>query len=202
MNTFNREGNGINDWTRANEDLVKNLEVIRNGGCRKEEMEIFLLKAVRDADVSESRDTVFWAYDDPASMPADARCEFVYRPTYLMTLAMVGIVNRYPELMNLCGVEELLCYSLNACAGRDLQGHGYDAYEELCDNVLLFLENGIVKFMKDWPLFSVRFEEVFRNALNRIERDYRAGKHGEGWGSDRKEVQEKIVRLRNDAAQA
>ena len=78
----------------------------------------------------------------------------------------------------------------------------YETYETLCDNVLLFMQNGIVKFMKDWPLFNVRFEEVIRNALNQIERDYRAGIHAEGWGCrDRREVQEEIIRLRNNPVQ-
>lgn len=203
MKTFKREGKGIRNWTRNNEELLGNLEEIRNGICGKEEMEIFLLKTVKDVDISEGCDMAFWAYDEPSSMPADARCDFVYWPTYLTTLAMIGIINKYPEFMNLSGVEEILRYSLNACAGRGLQGHGHESYEGFCENILLFMRNGIVKFMKDWPLFSVRFEEVIRNGLNQIERDYASGNHAAGWGGKEcRETQEEIIRLRNEVVQA
>ena len=74
-------------------------------------------------------------------------------------------------------------------------------YKGLCDNVLLFMKNGIVKFMKDWPLLSVQFEGVIRNALNQIEQDYNAGQFSFESGKDCKDVQEKIVRLRNDVVQ-
>ena len=55
--------------------------------------------------------------------------------------------------------------------------------------------------MKDWPLLSVQFEGVIRNALNQIEQDYNAGQFSFESGKDCKDVQEKIVRLRNDVVQ-
>ena len=71
------------------------------------------------------------------------------------------------------------------------------AYQGLCENVLLFIQNGILKFMKDWPLFSISFEDMFRNALNKIEHDYHAGKHSDdAWGPDYKSIQEEIIRVR------
>ena len=199
---YKREGKELRNWDKTNEELLRSLDEIREGDGLKEEMEAFLLRAVDDAHVSEEREEADWSYGDPGSMPSDARCEYAYKPTYLMTLAMINIINRFPEFMDLARVRETLGFALNVCAGRRLRGHGYEAYETLCDNVLLFMRNGIVKFMKDWPLFNVRFEEVIRNALNQIERDYRAGVYAEGWGcGDRREVQEEILRLRNNPVQ-
>lgn len=201
MYTFNREGKGPKDWSKTNTAMAHTLDLIRDGGCQEEEMKSFLLQAVKDASVSEEKEMAFWAYADVASMPADARCEYVYQPTYLMTLAIVSIINKHPEFMKLAGVEETLHYAMNACAGRGLQGSGYEAYEGLCNNVLLFMKNGIIRFMKDWPLFSTQFEGVFRNALNGIERDYRAGKYADDcWGSNCESVQKEIIQLRHETA--
>ena len=146
----------------------------------------------------EGKELAFWNYADANTMPADARCDYVYRPTYLMTLIMVNIINQNPEFMNIAQVKETLRYALNACTGRNLRGAGYEAYDGMCANVLLFLKNGIMRFMRDWPLFSVKFEAVFRNALNWIEGDYAAGHHKDnGWGNDCREIQKEIVILRH-----
>ena len=200
MYTFNREGKGPKDWSKTNVTMVHTLDLIRDGGCQEEEMKSFLLQAVKDAAVNEEKEMAFWAYADATSMPADARCEYVYQPTYLMTLAMVSIINKHPEFIKLAGVEETLRYAMNACAGRGLQGSGYEAYEGLCNNVLLFMKNGIIQFMKDWPLFSIHFESAFRNALNGIERDYLAGRYiGDCWGSNCESTQKKIIQFRHEA---
>ena len=200
MYFFNREGTEIKDWKKNNEKLMDNLEELSNDNCSKEEMKSFLQMAVCYVESAEAEDVFFWAYDHPDLMPSDARCEFVYKPTYLMTLAMVNIINKAPALMTV-GVRKTLQYSLNACAARGLCGDNGESYKGLCDNVLLFMKNGIVKFMKDWPLLSVQFEGVIRNALNQIERDYNAGNHAFEAGKACKDIYEKIIRLRNDAVQ-
>ena len=191
---FTREKKDIRLWDETNRKIAAAMEKIRRGECSEEELKIFLMKAVKDASDIGEQDLAFWYYDDPDTMPPDARCDYVYRPTYLMTLSMVSIINRHPELMNYAGVKDTLRRALNACAGRDLRGSGYDDYQELCENMLLFLRNGIVKFMRDWPLFSIPFEDVFRNALNDIENNYRAGRNG----GICKDVQQMIIRLRYD----
>ena len=196
---FNRDGEGIRNWDETNRALEKDLETVRSGkDCGEEELKVYLLKAVEAANVDEEKEYAFWEYAEPASMPADARCEYVYRPTYLMTLIMVNSINRYPGLMKVAAVEETLRFALNACTGRGMNGHGDNDYEGLCSNILLFMKNGIVQFMKNWPLFSIQFEGMFRNALNRIEHDYTTGKYtGDSWGSSCEEVQKAIVEIRH-----
>ena len=194
---FNRNGKDIKRWANINRELENTLEEIKNGKVQESELKIYLIKAVHDANVREEEKMAFWEYDSSDSMPSDARCEFVYKPTYLMTLIMVNIVSQYPEIMNLSGVEETLRYALNACTGCDLRGHGYESYDVLCENVLLFMKSGIVEFMKAWPLFSIRFESAFRNALNEIEKNNRAGNNTDfAWDANCKEIQDEIVRLR------
>ena len=73
----------------------------------------------------------------------------------------------------------------------------YKAYQGMCDNVLLFMQNGIVEFMRKHPLFSIQFEGAFRNTLNGIEADYNAGKYQGDGRDDCKAVQEEILRLRS-----
>ena len=141
MYTFNREGKEPKDWSKTNATMEHTLDLIRNGNSQEEEMKSFLLRAVKDAAVNEEKEMAFWVYANAASMPADARCEYVYQPTYLMTLGMISIINKYPEFMKFAGVEETLRYAMNACAGRGLQGSGNEAYEGLCNNVLLFMKN-------------------------------------------------------------
>lgn len=193
---FSREGERFNGWDRSNEELLLNLEEIRKGNCPVEEMKAFLLRAIGDADVREDREMAFWSYADPNGMPADTRCDYVYRPTYLMTLILVGMVNRHPDLLNFSDTEEILRYALNACTGRRFRGSGYEAYQELCKNVLLFMQNGIVEFMQKHPLFSVQFEKEFREALNGIEEDCDTDSRRGCGRKDIMDMQKEIVRLR------
>lgn len=192
---FSRE-QGIEEWEKVNEALVRNLDEIREGNCREEEMKEFLLKACNDAMEANNKEMVFWAYDEPERMPTDARCEYAYKPTYLMTLCMIGIINRKPELIRYSDTREVLYCALNACAGRSFIGCDNDSYQELCSNVLLFMRNGILKFMRSHPLFSVRFEGCFRNALNTIEQDRLAERFTRDCGGNCKELQDEILKIR------
>lgn len=193
---FDREMSNIKSWNRINEELEKNLEDMLDEVVSREEIEAFMLKAGHDANIREEKEMAFWNFDDPDRMPADARCEYVYKPTYLMTLTMIEGINRYPELMEKPQIRELLFYALNACAGRGLLGSNYEDYAILCDNLLLFTRHGIIPFMRSWPLFSIDFEGTYRNAMNRIERDYRKDGHDETGKNKYRDIQKKIIELR------
>ncbi len=193
---FKRDLKEIDNWNNITMDMENQLDEIQTGRFTPEEAKEFMLKAISDASVNEEKKMALWDFDNPASMPADARCDYVYRPTYLMTLTLITILNEYPELMKISGAEETLRFALNGCAGRDLCGSGYEAYEELCRNVLLVSKDGYIRVMRFWPLFSINFEGVYRNALNQIEYDYRAGKHAETWGRNCKEMQKEIIEIR------
>ncbi len=76
---FNREEREIKDWEKINAEMEKNLEKMSEEAISREEMEAFILKAVRDASVNEEKYMAFWNYDEPWKMPSDARCEYVYK---------------------------------------------------------------------------------------------------------------------------
>ncbi len=194
---FNRNGKEIRSWNEITEAMEKNLEDMHNETVSPEEVEAFFRQASHDASVNEEREMAFWGYDDPGRMPSDARCEYIYRPTYLMTLTLIECIIKYPNQMKKPWIRELMHRALNACAGRNLRGSGYEDYEVLCENLLQFTKHGIIRFMRSWPLFSINFEEVYRNAMNEIERDERACRHtDEKEKGSNDDIRKEIIRLR------
>ena len=138
-------------------------------------------------------DRLFWSLTDPMGMPGDARCEFVYQPTYLVAQILVNAVVRYPNLLETQGLRKLLHQTLNACTARGLIGHGYDGVAVMYENVRMFLEAGWRWFR--YTEVSPDFHDLFKKCTEQLERDYSTGHHEFGWGEDLKAKQEEIIKL-------
>lgn len=193
---FNRDSMEIMDWQRTNERMKETLADVRLGLYRKDELADFCLKAIIDAEPNENfPGTVFWAYDEPRNMPSDARCEFVYLPTYLMTLTLVNAILNYPMLYYMLGVEEIVRKALKACTGRGLQGHGYEGRSEQHYNLKLFLKSNILEFIRRYPDTSNEFSHMLDEIMKGLEWAYENGDTTGTWGEDYKPDQEELLRL-------
>ena len=127
MYNFNRDSMEIRHWDQIISAMKETLLDVRLGLYGQEDLKGFCKQAICDAQSNEKfEDTLFWGFDDPRNMPSDARCNFYYLPTYLMTLTLVNAVLQYPDLLQIDGMKDTLNKALKACTGRSLQGSGFD----------------------------------------------------------------------------
>ena len=186
----------LNTWSKVNHDLKKMMEAAVSGEYTQAELADFCRQAVRDGKaLPKDTGMVFWGFDDPETMPSDARCEFFYLPTYLMVLTMISGINRYPELMQIEGVNDILSRGLCACTGRGLSGSGYDSYANLMENLKMFIEAGVPLFLRNHPGICDGFCEMFDDLIEHIRNDYNRGEHVFDWNRDFSTDQRELLEL-------
>ena len=112
----------------------------------------------------------FLGLDEPEKMPADARVDFFYRPTYIATAFMMKAALLYPSLMNeatfldsdldftVDTVRNTLTSCMLACAGREFDGAGVF---RLADCIMLFEEAGASEFISKYPDICPDFAKLF-----------------------------------------
>ena len=112
----------------------------------------------------------FLGLDEPEKMPADARVDFFYRPTYIATAFMMKAVLLYPSLMNeatfldsdldftVDTVRNTLTSCMLACAGREFDGAGVF---RLADCIMLFEEAGASEFISKYPDICPGFTKLY-----------------------------------------
>lgn len=64
---------------------------------------------------------------DDKGMPADARVDFIFQPTYIATATLARALCEYPlTALSIRGYAEALRSGMDFCSTRELQGHGYE----------------------------------------------------------------------------
>ena len=195
--TSNPQGHDcIRQWDSINAKLRKTLDRIVDKKHTEAELASYIKKAIRDGEpLPKDHEMIFWEFDAPRSMPADARCEYVYLPTYLMVLSMAAAVNRYPGLMDLSGIRDTLSRGLNACAGRGLSGPGFESMSHLLKNVRLFIRAGIRQFLKAHPETNPKFAEMLEGIITGIRTEYESGRHIFDFDQDFREEQRETLEV-------
>lgn len=195
--SFERTGElDTHKWDAICAEMRATLDEALTGKYTQEEFAEFFRRAVRDAwTLPRDPQMVFWNFDRPETMPSDGRCDYVYRPTYLMMCTMVAGVNQYPELFELPGVRDAMDRGLRACTGRNFQGHGYEATAVQHENLRLFLRTGINRFIDAHPDFCEDFVNCFDLVFAMMRKAYDQGCHVADWGRNFKEEQEELLAL-------
>lgn len=113
----------------------------------------------------------FFGMAAPESMPADARVDYVYRPTYIATAFLMKSVLMYPGLMNevtfldseldftVDTVNETLSACMLACTGRNFDGAGILSVK---DCIKLFADAGADEFLEKYPDLCPEFTDLYR----------------------------------------
>lgn len=193
--TRNHEVNGPT-MSEINRELKNTMEATVRGEYTEEELADYCRHAIRDGEpLPKDPNMVFWGYDAPQSMPADCRCVYFYLPTYLIVLTMIAGINRYPRLMEIDGMQDTLSRGLFACTGRGLQGSGYESYRILLENLTMFINAGILTFLRDYPGIGNTFGEIFNKRIEQIRSDYNNGQHIADWNTDFSKEQKALLEL-------
>lgn len=104
-NTFYRPAEvDVNVFEKIVEKLHQDLEMLISGKVSDEEVIEYVRGIIHHAKpLPDNRDMVFWGQGDPRSMPADARVDFFYTPTYItvsfMMRALLTFQKRLHNLM-------------------------------------------------------------------------------------------------------
>ena len=186
----------ISDWSECIRKMQLAREDAIKGAHNEEDYREFIQKAIRDAvKVRGETEMAFWQFDDPSTMPADARCDFVYRPTYLIVQTMIVGVNEHPRLLALPEVHGILRRGLNACTGRGLGGAGFDEMSELLENLRSFISAGSVEFLANHPDVSPIFSKLFRERIDQLYSDVMNGTCVHDWNHDYTEEMRAVLKL-------
>ncbi len=133
-------------------------------------------------EVCEDIDMFFYVVEDPHDMPADARVDFLYRPTYLAAAILISMEVSRPGLLSDPYAESFQGL-LRACTGRNLMGHGYEAENGLVDSLGILLRSPLKAFLAQHSADHPEFAECVANAIEKL-RAICGGTRQPAWGKD------------------
>jgi hypothetical protein len=121
-------------------------------------------------------------------MPADARVDFIFVPTYVAVATLTKVRVDYPTISAaIPGYDDALRRGMIFATHRRLEGHGYDATRGLIDAALIFAEGGVAEFLSSNPDFCPELLNILRE-LNRTLTDrISSGQTVGAWGEEYKE---------------
>lgn len=116
-------------------------------------------------------------------MTSDARVDFIFMPTYLVTAILSRIFCDYPDIAkSITGYTNALKKGMKFCSYRDLQGHGYEGDAGAAE-ALTILSIGKVPWLlennKDFcPELLKSIQNVVKNMKSRLD----SGTASDEWG--------------------
>ena len=171
-------------WMQINAKLKRDLTEIANGSVSEHEIVEYvkaMQTALRMLENGSCDDMLFLMFDEPNTMPSDARVNFVYTPTYLAATIMMTAVCRYEDFMLDEAFKKDLCKVLNATLGRKFLGSGYETYEGLMDTLVIFATGATFDFIERFPEFNVKFTIQLVEAVTFLETKLCTGEIVEPW---------------------
>lgn len=174
-------------WYESNAKLEQNLEDLVSGTVSEDDVRTYCLnmfKALRTVNNENCKEMLFLMYDNPSSMPADARVEFVYRPTYIAATIMMTAMNRFESLANDGTFRSNLYAILEAATGRNFLGAGYNDYVGLMNTLEIFATGDTMKFIRKYPDVNEHFVSALNEAIEFLEKDICSGNLRNMWSGE------------------
>lgn len=184
-NTFYRPAEvDVNVFEKIVEKLHQDLEMLISGKVSDEEVIEYVRGIIHHAKpLPDNRDMVFWGQGDPRSMPADARVDFFYTPTYITVSFMMRALLDIPEkVTQLDGFMDTLKKGMLACTGRSFKGSGYDTIGGLLDYLSIFESIDISLFLRAYPKMCIEFTDLFYYAVSWLRSILEKGEILNEWG--------------------
>lgn len=122
-------------------------------------------------------------HDD--GMPADARVDFVFLPTYIAVATLTRVIVDHPAIAaSIPGFEEGLRRGMVFATHRRFEGHGYDATRGMIDAALIFAEGGVAEFLSGRPDFCPELLAILRDLKQDLASRISSGNTTGAWGED------------------
>ena len=186
-------------WNASNDKLEQDLHEMTNSMNPEEEVLEYLLDMMQELkpyDNENCNGMLFLMYDTPSSMPADARVEYVYKPTYLAATILMTAMNRYDGIAANDRIQNAAFGVLNATMGRGFVGAGYDEYIGFINTLRIFAQGDIVAFLKKYPNINERFTHKIEDSLAFLETEICSGKIKDMWsGEDYSEKGKEVLKM-------
>lgn len=183
-------------WDNSNRKLEQDLRELTNTNPSEKEVHDYLQAMIRElqpVNNEQCKGMLFLMYDAPSSMPADARVDFVYRPTYLAATILTTAMNRYGSLAANEEIRKATRAVLDAAPSRGFFGAGYESEEGFLDTLEIFAQGDTVAFLEKYPEISERFVSEMNKALTYLETDICSGKVKDMWSGEDYSVRGKQV---------
>ena len=125
---------------------------------------------------------------DDDGMPSDARVDFIFKPTYLVTAILTRALCDYPNIANsIPNFENALKKGMAFCSYRDLGGAGYD-FEKGQIEALTILSMGKVPwFLDKHKEFCPKLLQVIIQVSHEMVKKLNLGTTTTIWGENLKE---------------
>jgi hypothetical protein len=144
-----------------------------------------------------------WAVvPDDAGMDADARVDFIFRPTYIATATLSRALCEFPLLaLSILNYRRALQTGMRFCSHRSLQGHGYEADSGAID-ALRILSLGKIPWLLHrhpdaCPELKAAIDDVANGMAQRLLDGNAVGMWGEDYSEGFRSAVE-TLRLKND----
>lgn len=186
-------------WNASNAKLEQDLHELTTAKNPEEEVLAYLMDMIQELkpfDSERCNGMLFLMYDAPSSMPADARVEYVYKPTYLAATILMTAMNRYDGIAANNIIQNVAFGVLNATMGRGFVGAGYDEYIGFINTLRIFAQGDIVAFLKKFPQINERFTHKIEESLAFLETEICSGKIRDMWsGKDYSEKGKEVLEM-------
>lgn len=177
-------GVDISVWSKTNKKLEQDLMELVKTDVPETEVTAYLedmFQVLECIENGKCDEMLFLMYDAPNTMPADARVDFVYRPTYLAATIMMTAYCRYNNLRTDKTFTTILRKVLNACLGRGFLGAGYESTEGLLDTLHIFAEGDTMRFIENYSEVNEKFSKKLLEAITHLETEICTGKVKNAW---------------------
>lgn len=175
------------EWYENNAKLEQDLKELVSGTVSEDAIRIYcfdMFKALRTIANENCKEMLFLMYDEPATMPADARVEFVYKPTYIAATIMMTAMNRFESLAKNGTFRSKLHAILEATTARNFHGAGYDEFAGFIDTLEIFAAGDTMEFLSKYPDVNKHFIAELNKALELLEKDICSGKIRNIWSGE------------------
>lgn len=174
-------------WNNSNIKLEKDLHELMESSVEEDTITTYiydLIQALKPADRAKDKEMLFLMYDEPSSMPADARVEYVYKPTYFAATILMTAMTRFDNIANDSVIRNVTHNVLNAAMGRNFVGAGYNEYVGLIETLRIFSQGDTLGFIEKFRTVNERFACKFEETLVFLENEICTGKITDAWSGE------------------
>lgn len=174
-------------WMQTNLKLKRDLVELANGLVPENEIVEYvksMKESLRLVENGKCENMQFLMFDEPSSMPADARVDFVYLPTYLAATIMMTAMCRYEIFESDEAFKKTLHEVLNATLGRKFLGAGYEENSGFMNTLEIFATGDTFDFVEKFPKLNERFTVQLVQAVTFLETALCTGEVVEPWSGD------------------
>ncbi len=167
--------------------LRADLKELINGDVSEMEVRTYVEKLTGQVTFyNEAIQASFWALDNPARMPSDARVDFVFVPTYLAVSIISYSFLHYEGIRNIPDLKKTLWSAMNGCLARSTSGihftgSGYDGVKGFLEAMDIFADGELNAFIETYPQLNPDFTKAWTDAMDYLTDSICTGEVTDPW---------------------